>query len=318
MGRAGVLINPKAGRGNGKGVALAEKLSGANHVSVRLLEDFTRLTPYLYELANEDVSDLFISAGDGTIQAILTLLAEKPIFKSTPNICLLPHGTTNLTSIDLGFQHRNIAAQANFIKQLELKNLRTRPTLRILNARDGAIRHGMTIGIGAAAEGTRFTQQAFNDKGVHGSMAAFRTIGGSVTRSLFTKANPDDLTRLDRPYPIKIRYNGETLCEGPQLMLVATTLEKMFLKSNPFWGENNGPIRTSIFPYPVPNLVRWLLPIMYGGKNRKVPKGAISFSSKNFEIETTSLVVLDGEFFEPPQQSPLKIEAGPEFTFIRS
>ena len=37
---AGVLINPKAGRGNGKGVALAEALKGRTGVNVHLLTAF--------------------------------------------------------------------------------------------------------------------------------------------------------------------------------------------------------------------------------------------------------------------------------------
>jgi diacylglycerol kinase (ATP) len=72
----------------------------------------------------------------------------------------------------------------------------------------------------------------------------------------------------------------------------------------------------SVIPYPVPSLVRWLVPIIYGGENRKVPKGAISFSSENFEVETPHSFVLDGEFFEAPENGPLKIETGPQFTFI--
>lgn len=316
MPRAGVLINPNSGRGNGKGTGLAEKLAGADTITLRVLDDFTRLTPYLFEMAKDGVTDLFISSGDGTIQAILTLIAERPIFKTQPRICLLPHGTTNLTSIDLGSKLRDVSAQVAFITGRNFQKIVTRPTLRISNVADGAVRHGMTMGLGAATHGTRHAQQAFNDKGVHGSIAALRTLGSAVAKTVFTRANPDDHTRLDRASPMTVRNNGATLCEGPQLMLVATTLEKMFFNANPFWGESGGHIRVSVFPHPVPNLARWLWPILYGGKNRKVPKGALSFSTDSFEVETTSSIVLDGEFFEPPVSGALKIETGQQFQFI--
>jgi diacylglycerol kinase (ATP) len=314
--RAGVLINPKSGRGNGKGVALAEKLSGAGNVSLRVLDDFTRLTPYLYEMAKDGVTDLFISSGDGTIQAIQTLIAEKQVFTAPPKICLLPHGTTNLTAADLGFKYRNITAQAAYIKKLEHKDLRVRSSLRIVNPRDGTVRHGMTLGLGAASEATRHAQIAFNDKGVKGNLASFATIGGSIAKGLFTKPKQTDPKRFDRPYEMSIRKEGQLLCEGPQLMLIASTLEKMFFSTKPFWGGKTGPIRVSVIPYPVPSLVRWLLPLMYGSENRKAPKGAISFSSESFEIETPHVFVMDGEFFEAPENGPLKIETGPQFTFI--
>jgi diacylglycerol kinase (ATP) len=316
MSRAGVLINPNSGRGNGKGTALAQKLSGTSHLSMRMLEDFSRLTPYLMEMANDGVTDLFISSGDGTIQAIQTLITEKSIFKTLPRLCLLPHGTTNLTAADLGFKHRNITAQADYIQKLVHHDLRVRHTLRIVNAGDGAVRHGMTLGVGAASEATHYAQNAFNDKGVKGNFATFATIGGGIAKSIFSKAKPDDLTRFDKPYDMSIYQNGSIVCEGPQLMFIATTLEKMFFNTRPFWGGKKGQIRASVFPYPVPNLVRWLMPIMYGSENRKVPKGALSFSGNGFEIDTRHRFVLDGEFFEGPKSGPLKVEAGPAFTYI--
>jgi diacylglycerol kinase (ATP) len=316
MTRAGVIINPNSGRGNGKGTSLAAQLAKSNHVTLRILEDFTRLTSYMREMAQDDVTDLFISSGDGTVQAIQSLLAEKPIFKTIPRICILPHGSTNLTAADLGFKHRNITAQVNHIINLSPQTMRKRHSLRILNPREGAIRHGMTLGLGAASEATRHAQVAFNDQGVKGPMANFATIAGTVSKSLFSKVDPADQTRIDRPYEMTVHYNSEILCDGPQLMLIATTLEKTFFNIRPFWGGKTAPIRLSVFPYPVPNLVRWLLPMMYGGENRKAPKGAFSRSVENFSVRSKNRYVLDGEFFYGPENAELKIEVGPEFTFI--
>jgi diacylglycerol kinase (ATP) len=316
MSKAGVLINPKSGRGNGKGVALAEKLRSSKHVSVRILEDFSRITPYMHELAQEGVTDLYISSGDGTIQAIQTMLAEKDFFRIMPRICLLPHGTTNLTAADLGFKYRKLDTQAAFITSSNSKDHRMRHTLRIMNPAEGGIRHGMTLGVGAAAEATKYAQTAFNDKGVKGNFATFATMGGGLAKAIFTKPNLADPTRFDKPYDIKLSVSDELKCEGPQLMLMATTLEKMFFNMKPFWGGKSGPIRLSVFPYPVPSVVRWLLPIMYGSEDRKVPKGALSFSTDQFTVETQHSFAMDGEFFDGPKSGPLRVEAGPQFTFI--
>jgi diacylglycerol kinase (ATP) len=316
LARAGVLINPYSGRGNGKGVALGKMLAHEKHLTLRSLEDFSRLTSYLYEMSKDGVTDLFISSGDGTVQAIQTLLAEKSIFDHRPNICLLPHGSTNLTASDLGFKHRNLATQKNFITHLQPTIMRSRATLRVVNPAAGGVRHGMALGLGAAAEATRHAQLSFNDKGVKGNFASFATIGSSIAKSLVTTAKPDDQKRFDRAYQIKIWQDRQLICEGPQLMLIATTLEKMFFGAKPFWGGGNGPLRVSVFPYPAPNMLRWLLPIMYGSENRKMPKGALSFSSDSFAIETPHGFVMDGEFFDPPKAGPLKVEAGPIFNYI--
>ena len=316
MARAGVIINPGSGRGNGKGLALQSHLRKSGHITVRVLDDFTRLTPYMHEMEKEGITDLFISSGDGTVQAVQSLLAERPIFKTMPRIGILPHGSTNLTAVDLGFKHRNIRAQADHIINLNPREFKMRQSLRILNPRDGAIRHGMTLGLGASSEGTYYAQTAFNDNGMKGPMANFATIAGTVVKSAFTKADPNDQTRIDRPYNMMVRHGQDTICDGPQLMMIATMLDKTFFNIRPFWGGKTAPIRLSVFPYPVPNLMRWLLPLMYGGENRKVPDGAISKSVENFSVKSEHRYVLDGEFFYGPENAELKVEVGPEFTFI--
>ena len=126
--RAGLIVNPSAGKGSGKGLALTEKLKGDSRVTVRVLDRFEQLTAFIDDMAREEVSDLFISSGDGTIQEILTQIGERQPFRQAPRISLLPHGTTNLTAADLGFRSRSIDTQADFIRRLAPADLRARHT----------------------------------------------------------------------------------------------------------------------------------------------------------------------------------------------
>jgi hypothetical protein len=121
---------------------------------------------------------------------------------------------------------------------------------------------------------------------------------------------------MDRPFPIAITSEGRRICDGDQLMMLSTTLYKLILGAKPFWGGNNGPIRSTVFPYPVPSVPRWLLSMMYGSERRSVPPGALSFSSRSLEITCPSNYVIDGEFFKGPENTALKVEAGPVFTYI--
>ena len=317
MTRCGLIVNPSSGKASGKGLALAEKLRRQSHVSVRVLERFSDLPRCLDELAADGVSDLFISSGDGTIQAIQTELAERKPFARPPRLGLLPHGSTNMTAADLGFRHRGLDAQAAVLADLQPTELRVRPTLRAANPRDGRPRHGMFLGTGAVSQATLFCQQAFNAKGVKGNWATFATLASGVGRALFTAPDPTDESRFDRPYPIAVATGGKSVATGDHLMLLSTTLEKLILGARPFWGGSEGAIRTSVFPYPVPNALRWLMPVMYGGERRKMPAGALSFSSRSLTVATPVTFVIDGEFFEPPEGEPLRIETGPEFTYIR-
>ena len=315
--RAGLLVNPRSGKSSGKGLALAKKLERTGHAMVRVLDRFEQLPQFLDEFASSGVTDLFISSGDGTIQAVQTGLAERKPFATLPRLVLLPHGTTNMTAADIGFRHRGLDAQADFIKNLQPADLCGRPTLRAANPRDGRPRHGMFLGTGAISEAALFCQRTFNARGVRGNWATFATLAGAVSRSLFTASNPADPSRFDRPFAISVGAGGKSLAGGQNLLMLATTLEKLILRARPFWGVKQGPIRATVIPWPVPSLPRWLLPILYGGEMRAGPPGAVSFSAAELEIRSAVNFVLDGEFFDGPEGEALRVETGPVFTYIR-
>jgi diacylglycerol kinase (ATP) len=316
MKKAGLLINPLSGHSSGKGLHLAQMLQGKPNVMTRILAQFEQLPYFLDELAGNGVTDLFISSGDGTIQAVQTELAERKPFRAVPRLSLLPHGTTNMTAADLGFRHHSLTAQAEFIGNLEASHLRERPTLRVVNPRDGNPRHGMFVGAGAASAATEFCQRVLNSHGVKGSVAVVATLARAAASIMFTTPNPNDEKRFDRPFPIRVTTGGTEKCSGMQLMVFSSTLEKLILGTRPFWGGKSGPIRTSVLPYPVPSVTRWLLPLMYGDEDRRVPQGAMSFSGKSLEITCPTAYVIDGEFFDGPENAALKVETGPVFTYL--
>lgn len=316
--RAGLIVNPSAGKGSGKGLALAASLAGSTGILIRILERFGQLEGFMREMAAEGVSDLFISSGDGTIQEILTLVAEHGIFPSPPRFTLLPHGTTNLSANDIGFGSHVIERQAAFLRSLAAHDVLTRHTVRCANPGDGRVRHGMFVGTGAVAVATRYCQQAFNDKGVKGQWAVAGTLATALRKYLFSAPDPDDASRFDRPYPISVRAKGRIYAEGPQLLQMSTTLEKLVLNTRPFWGGKTAPIRTTVFPYPVPSVARWMLPVMYGGESRTPPPGSVSFCADALDVTSKVMFVIDGEFFPPPTDESLRLETGPLLTFVRA
>lgn len=314
--KAGVLINPLSGRNNGKGEALYAALRYLPSVSVNRMQEFGAIKPALQQFAKDGVTDLFISSGDGTIQAILTELAALKAFKVKPNVGLLPHGTTNLTAGDIGLHIGSIAAQASFISSLPDYKIAARHTVHVLNPKDAPARLGFTLGAGAAARATRSAQVDYNDKGIRGSMASFATIAGGLGKAAFTKAKPGDTSRLDRACPMTITWQGNVTAEGDQLLFVATTLNHLFFRTQPFWGLRRGPLRTVSVAFPPPNILRYAIPIMYGRVGDKPPPGCVSFSGDTFEIDCAEPYVMDGEFFSGPEKGPLRVAAGPEFNFI--
>lgn len=315
--RAGLIVNPRAGKGSGKGMALAERLKGAPGTHIRIIERFEQIRDFLAGMAEAQVTDLFISSGDGTIQEILTQLAEEKPFGPPPRIGLLPHGTTNLSANDLGFRHHAIEAQARFLANLPDCEVQQRNTIRCVNPGDGRLRHGMFVGTGAVAEATRYCQQAFNDHGVKGQWAVAGTLFTALRKYAFAAPDPADETRFDRPFPIRVEAGGRVIADGMQLLQMSTTLDRLVLNTRPFWGGKTGPIRTTVFPYPVPSVARWMLPVMYGSEHRKAPPGSVSFCSDALSVRASTMFVIDGEFFPAPADAPLRLEKGPLFSFVR-
>lgn len=315
--RAGLIVNPTAGKGSGKGLALAHRLAGEKAILVRILDRFDQLEGAVRDMAAAEVSDLFISSGDGTIQEILTLIAEGGFYPQPPRLTLLPHGTTNLSANDLGFRSHSIERQAAFLIQPQPEGLTTRHTIRCANPGDGRVRHGMFVGTGAVAIATRYCQQAFNDQGIKGQWAVAGTLLTAVRKYLFSAPDPGDESRFDRPYEMTVKAGGKLRAQGPQLLQMSTTLDRLVLNARPFWGGKTAPIRSSVFPYPVPSVIRWMLPVMYGGENRTPPPGAVSFCSDALEVTSSAIFVIDGEFFPPPTDEPLRLETGPLFSFLR-
>ena len=116
----------------------------------------------------------------------------------------------------------------------------------------------MFLGTGAVATATRFCQDAVHRAGLTGDWASFATLATAVSRALLTRANPSDETRIDRPYPIGVTVGNVVVAQAPQLLLLATTLDRLILGTRPFWGVKREPIRLSLLPYPVPSISRWL------------------------------------------------------------
>lgn len=316
--KAGLLVNPSSGKHSGKGVALAAALAGDKHVPVSVLSSFAELEAALRHLAAEGVTDLAISSGDGTIQAIQTLLAERPIFRVRPRLMLLSHGTTNMTAQTLGARTRNIAKLATILQSTPaLASAETRivPTLRIANPADNRPRHGMFTGTGAIWKAVQFCQTAVHGAGLKGEFATFATLAAALAGLAFSGSRPEE-ERIARAWPFIARHEGVRMGEGGQLLFLATTLDKLVLGSRPFWGGKQHAIRASVLPYPVPQLWRWLIPALYGSEKRAMPPGAISISGDAFDIETQLSWVIDGEFFDAPAREPLRITRGADFTYV--
>jgi hypothetical protein len=320
--KAGLIVNPYSGRRNRRGLALIDKLKASSEISVAMLERFSELPGLLRRLAGESVDTLFISSGDGTVHAIQTELAERNPFAGLPRLAILPHGTTNMTAADLGVQAKGLDRQMELIEGGgDGGACKARPTVKVANPRDGRVRHGMFLGTGAIWSGVRFCQDRVQATGLSGDWAAGIALGAGLARALFGRARPGE-ERLDRPYKMHIEADGEMRANGLQVVFLATTLDRLVLGTRPFWGGGGrggggGPLRATAIAHPPPSLT-WARAILYGGEERQLPAQCLSFAAREIAIAVACAFVMDGEIFDPPESEPLRVETGPEFTYLCS
>ena len=64
----------------------------------------------------------------------------------------------------------------------------------------------MFLGTGAVWKATKFCQDAVHRTGLKGDFATFATLAAAIGKSLFTKADPNDPDRIDRPYEMTIQW----------------------------------------------------------------------------------------------------------------
>ncbi len=311
-----LIINPRSSAAGKRGLSLADEVSKRSNVILEVIEDFGSLPDILASLAARNVSTLFISSGDGTVQAIQTLLAENEIFERLPTLALLPHGTTNMTASTLGCHVKKRRDIADLAEDLNAAanpaSLKTRHTVRIVNPAGRGPLHGMFVGSGSIRGAVEFTQSAMNKNNIRGELAPLVTLVTLIGRYLFSRRE----TGIVRSFPMNVQADDETMADGRLMLFIASTLEKLILRCHPYWAPETSELKALTIGYPPPNVLRNVLPLMYGVPNRNLPESCQSRAAQTLEVSGTTPYVVDGEFFDAPADEPLKLELGTKFTYL--
>ena len=315
----GLIINPLSGRKGGKGERLRRFLNKDAAVELAMLESFADLPAVLAHMASRGVDVLAISSGDGTIHAIQTELAERRPFERFPKLVLLPHGTANLSASRLGVLRdpEEIARLLESPSSLHALPTIVKPTLRVANPADGRPRHGMFMGTGAVYTATAYCQEVVHRAGLSGNTAIVATFLRCLFGGMLARGGQTLPVRIARKYELHVHADGAERFSPDGLLFLATTLDSLVLGARPFWGGRTGPIRATALPYPIKHIWRWVWPALYGAEARRMPEGAASFCARSLEISGPTPYVIDGEFFDPPPNAPLRIDTGPDFVYVR-
>lgn len=311
--RIGVVLNPKGGyvrRHLTKFRHLVAQLSDACIVEASTP---AQISAAIVSFALEPKDLLVVVGGDGSLQAALTALIQlQPT--TWPNVLIVPAGTTNMSARDLGVRQRPLKV----LQALHdwRRGARSAPASRLRSALQvsypGSLQSqcGLFFGAGAVVEGVRYFHSHVRGTGVRGALGPSLAFGRMLVSLFWKRSLPfasATTARLNLPqHTLNARW----------MVILATTLDTLLLRSTPYWGTEKAPIHFTAISDRAPKLVRSLFYVLRGKTAPAITQDQayVSHNLNKTTIEGLTEYLLDGEIFST--QGPLELSATASIRFV--
>jgi hypothetical protein len=317
--RVGILHNPLSGRNRRKPNLFKEILSRYPEVPCVEVNTPANILEALKAFAQGQVNCVVVNAGDGTIQATMGALFHHRPFSAMPCLAVLPAGTANLIAGDVGLGKLESNILDQFLMEAQSStqklSIESRPILRIRFPEEREPLYGMFFGAGAIYHGTQMglqTKQSIGRLGEWGAGLILIKFLLALATGSRKGLNPITarVTAGDSRPPLQNEY----------LVLMVTTLNRLFLGMNPFWSNNSGPLRFTSLRVPYRYLWR-VLPALLRGHSHPLATanhGYISENLSEIRLAFNSGFVLDGEVYSASEhEEPLILDSPGELSFLR-
>ena len=312
MTRLGIITNVQAGRNRTRleRIRALSRATGGDSLEVEDLESIRAATRNLVE---REVDLLAVNGGDGTAQAVITELMHggEPL----PDIGILPGGTTNLSANDLNGSKSLEATLGALAGQAarppETRPRVSRPLLRTHTA-EMESQYGLFLGSGVFLRGMRHFRDHVGSKGLRGELAA----GISVIRGLVGVARGRG--DWNDSHPATVRFDDAEPWRQ-QIMVIATTLERLVLDLRPWWGEQAARIHLTAMRRSPRALLRSAPALMKGrrGPRLSAEHGYRSANVDGFVLQGSTGFALDGQVFPLSPDQGLDIRATEPVAFLK-
>ncbi len=316
--RIGVVHNTRSER-NKQGVAqLRSVLEGASDVVELDLADGTTPGGILRELAARETGLVVINGGDGTVQILLTALLEERPFVELPLVAILPRGMANMTAKDCGLGRGDPATVRRLLAAARAgelgRHLVERRVLRIAGAIGVGPQRGMFFGAAGIFDAINLCKDTVHTRGLKGEWANVTTLLKLLAGWAVGKRPPGMLEGV----PVEADIDGEVRLQR-ELLLLATTLDRLVLRARPFWNPRGRALRYTSIAYPPSHLLRSSWRVLYGGDSRASLPADCYFSrnADRVALHLDAPFTIDGEDFAASAGEPLVLTAPDVVRFVR-
>lgn len=316
--RVGLLNNPLSG-GNRRGLGPVRRVQ-AEHpwMPEREVRTPAEVRAALEDFAQEGVDVVAVNGGDGTVQAALTVLLGRSPFERLPRVAVLTAGTTSLISGDVGLRGGRPAALRRLLAWARSGGdegaIVERSVLRMRAEHTPETMFGMFFGAATILRGIQYATAEIHSRGVRGEFAAGLTLARMLTD--LVRGRHDRLPHV----PVTAWLDGRATEARQCLLVMATTLDRLFLGLRPYWSDEHGPIHYTTVGARPRRVLRVLPSLLRGRPSRHgTPKhGYVSRNAKEIRLTLSGGFMLDGEMFGR-QDGPeaVVLDDGGRVAFVR-
>ena len=317
--RIGLLNNLRAGRSNPEVRRILHMLKDYPDVAHIETTSVRSVPEALASLARQDVELLVVNGGDGTLQYTLTQMLTTDDFPSIPMVAPLRGGRTNMSALDIGAHRNPVKGLRGLLEDVKAGRIEDRlvdrPLLRVETLRDRGIHYGFFFGAGLIHRAIDLTHQIFPKGRSQGSFGA-----GLVTLGLLLRAIAKRRDGVLIPDKAQIRLDGELIEGGEFTLIIASSLQRLFLKINPFWGDEKAPVRFTSMASSSKRTALAAAGILRG-KPPAFVKPETGYTSRNVEeveLRIDAGFTVDGETVQPRSGEIVRISGDRRIRFVRA
>ena len=318
--RIGILNNPLSG-GNRSGLKKIREAAAAARPEVlqREVQTPSDVSETLADFARREVNIVVVNGGDGTVQAALTSIFHDCFFETKPTLVVLPSaGTTSMIAGDVGLKGSRMSALERLFSWARTNNdsatMIQRPVLKVQVPSLNAPIYGMFFGTAVIYQATHFCLQKVHTRGIRGETGA----GVALARFLWAVVLKD--RNVVSSVPITIGLNQNEPQQKRCLVVLITTLQRLFLGLRPFWGSEPKPLHYTAVDAHHRHFLRALPSAMRGRKSRQLTpaNGYVSHNIDEAQLTLDSGFNLDGELYKPDSKlGPVVVSYGGQASFLQ-
>jgi hypothetical protein len=253
------------------------------------------------------------------VQHVLTELLSSEDRAWLPRIAPIAGGRTNMLTRELGGRSDPARGLRDLLEVVAAGDVDARsvehPVMRIDLDVDGPPQYGMFFGAGMLHRAIRLTHESFPEGKAQGLFGA-----AVVIATLVARAATGRRSGVLVPDMMQIELGGDTLSPEEFLLVMGTTLRRLFLKMNPFWGDEPAPLRFTAIASGAHRLARGA-PGIFAGRPPAHVTPAAGYWSRNVATATLGFdcgVTIDGELFEPEPDRVVRLSARDRVRFVRA